>query len=104
MAWEISITAEGWSEVYEACHELDKKKLLDAITDDYFEALEKQGFDYTDCKKRALKLRYKLETYASQEGLADTAYELIEKNNTCDNGGYRYWIDREGYHGVTLTD
>jgi hypothetical protein len=104
MAWSISITAEGWSEIYEACHDLDKRQLINAITDDYFEALEKQGFDYNECNKRTLKLRYKLETYAAQECLADKAYELIEKNDTCDNGGYRYWIDREGYHAVYLTD
>lgn len=104
MAWEISITSEGWGELYEACHELSKESLITAITDDYFEALEQKGFEYIDCKKRALKLKYKLETYASQECLADQAYQLIEQNNTCDNGGYRYWIDREGYHGVTLPD
>lgn len=34
--------------------------------------------------------------------LADRAYELIEQNNTCDNGGFGYWIDREGFHKVWL--
>jgi hypothetical protein len=37
-----------------------------------------------------------------QEVLADRAYEMIEQNNTCDNGGFGYWIDREGYHKVWL--
>ncbi len=39
-----------------------------------------------------------------QEVLADRAFELIQQNNTCDNGGFAYWIDREGYHKVLLGD
>ena len=34
--------------------------------------------------------------------LADRAFELIEQNNLCDNGGWAYWIDREGFHKVHL--
>lgn len=34
--------------------------------------------------------------------LAERAFELIEQNNTCDNGGFVYWIDREGFHKVWL--
>jgi hypothetical protein len=34
--------------------------------------------------------------------LVDRAFELIEENCTCDNGGFAYWIDREGYHKVVL--
>jgi hypothetical protein len=34
--------------------------------------------------------------------LADRAFELIEQNGTCDNGGFAYWIDREGFHKVHL--
>ena len=34
--------------------------------------------------------------------LVDRAYELIEQNGTCDNGGWAYWIDREGFHTVEL--
>lgn len=104
MAWDISITAEGWNDIYNACHELDKDRLINAIADNYFEKLEEQGFAYNESNKRALKLRYKLDQYCAQDTLADTAYSLIKSNNTCDNGGYAYWIDKKGYHKVYLTD
>jgi len=28
----------------------------------------------------------------------------LEQTNTCENGGYAYWIDREGFHVVWLAD
>jgi hypothetical protein len=36
--------------------------------------------------------------------LVDIAFKLVEENNTCDNGGYNYWIDKQGCHTVSLTD
>jgi hypothetical protein len=33
--------------------------------------------------------------------LADRVFELIESNDTCDNGGFAYWIDREGFHSAS---
>jgi hypothetical protein len=32
--------------------------------------------------------------------LVDRAFELVEQNNACENGGHGYWIDREGFHVV----
>ena len=36
--------------------------------------------------------------------LVDRAFELVEQTDTSDNGGWAYWIDREGYHKVHLPD
>ena len=34
--------------------------------------------------------------------LVDRAFELVERTDTSDDGGWSYWIDREGYHKVQL--
>lgn len=45
------------------------------------------------------KLRENLDVLA-HDNLVDAAIESIEKNDTCDNGGFNFWIDREGIHTV----
>lgn len=100
MAWEISISTEGWTEIREKLDEWTCEKLIAAITDDKFEmVLEKAGQHHAERAAAAERNRL---TDLPHDLLADRAYELIEQNNTCDNGGFGYWIDREGYHKVWL--
>ena len=100
MAWEISITAEGWAEIREKLDEWKREDLIAAITDDKFEAVhEKAGMEHA---KRAADAERKRIEDLSLDVLANRAFELIEQNGTCDNGGFGYWIDREGYHKVWL--
>lgn len=100
MAWEISISAEGWSEIREKLDVWNHEDLIAAITDDKFEMVyEKAGMDHA--KRAADALRKRIDELP-HDVLADRAFELIEQNNTCDNGGFGYWIDREGYHKVWL--
>ena len=100
MAWEISITAEGWQEIREKLDDWDRASLIAAITDDTFERVEKLAGQH-HAQRAADAERKRLEELP-HDVLADRAYELIEANNTCDNGGFAYWIDREGYHKVWL--
>jgi hypothetical protein len=100
MAWEISITPEGWSEIREKLDDWKKEDLVAAIIDDMFEAVyEKAGMNHA--KLAADAERKRIEDLP-HDVLADRAFELIKQNNTCDNGGFGYWIDREGYHKVWL--
>lgn len=100
MAWKISISAEGWSEIREKLDDWNRENLIAAITDDKFEAVyEKAGMDHA---KQAADAERKRIGNLPHDVLADRAFELIEQNNTCDNGGFGYWIDREGYHKVWL--
>jgi hypothetical protein len=101
MAWSISISSEGWNDIYEACHKMDRNELIDAIADDYFEKNYLKGFIH-QFNNRFFDYVYTLERYASQEALADLAFDLIQENDTCDNGGFEYWIDQDGYHTVSL--
>lgn len=100
MAWEISITAEGWQQIRNKLDDCDQASLVEAITDDTFERVYEHAGEH-HAKRAADAERQRLEELP-HDILADRAYELIEQNNTCDNGGFGYWIDREGYHKVWL--
>lgn len=100
MAWEISITTEGWQQLRDTLDDWDRASLIEAITDDTFERVFEQA-DEHHAKRAALAERERLEGLP-HDILAERAYELIEQTNTCDNGGFGYWIDREGFHKVWL--
>ena len=102
MAWSISITAEGWQEIRQQLEKWDKDDLIEAICDDKFELIyEKAGPEDAqrafDAEKRRLE-------DLPHDILVDRAFELIETNNTCEKGGFGYWIDREGFHVVWLPE
>ena len=98
MAWEISISAEGWTEIREELESWTREALIEAITDDTFEAVyTKAGQHHAERAANAEKKRLER---LPHDLLVDRAFELIEQNNTCDNGGWAFWIDREGYHRV----
>ncbi len=100
MAWAISITAEGWQEIRYELERWGRRRLIAAITDDKFErVLEKGG--QTHAERAATAERKRLKT-VPHDVLVDRAFELVEQNDTCENGGYGYWIDREGFHKVWL--
>jgi hypothetical protein len=102
MAWSISIAPEGWAQIRAELETWDRGQLISAISDDKFEAVcqkagEKHASRAADAERQRLeRLPHDL--------LADRAFELIEENDTCDNGGWAYWIDREGFHKVHLAD
>jgi hypothetical protein len=100
MAWEISISAEGWQEIRAKLDQWDRAALIAAITDDTFERVEQIAGQHH--AERAANAEGKRHEQLPHDVLADRAYELIEQNNTCENGGYGYWVDREGYHKVWL--
>jgi hypothetical protein len=102
MAWAISITAEGWQEIHDNLETWDREALIAAITDDKFEMVYGKGGQH-HAERAAVAERKRLEN-VPHDVLVDRAYELIEQNDTCDNGGYGYWIDREGFHKVWLHD
>lgn len=102
MAWSISITAEGWQQIREQLNEWDREKLISAITDDTFERVcDKAGEHHANRAADAERRRLK---QLPIDLLADRAFELVKQTDTCDNGGFAYWIDREGYHRVHLPD
>ncbi len=100
MAWEINISAQGWVEIREKLNEWDKESLIAAIADDKFEHVYGMaGFDHANRACEAEKQRL---ADLPLDLFADRAFQLIEQNNTCENGGHGFWIDREGFHVVFL--
>ena len=102
MAWEISISTEGWTEIREQLEQSSRDELIAAIADDKFEAVYGSA-DLHHAERAADAERKRLQDLPN-DVLVDRAFELIEENNTCDNGGFAYWIDRAGYHKVVLPD
>lgn len=117
MAWSISISPEGWQDIRRELETWDRERIIAALADDAYEAAEEANNDDDEvCEllmrspgkplidpKTAAEVCRKSLAYLSDADLVDLAVERIEENNTCDNGGFRYWIDRQGYHGVTLS-
>ncbi len=101
MAWSISISPEGWSEIREALETWTAEALVNAIADDKFEAVYTKA-DLNHATRAADAERKRLES-VPHDVLVDVAYELISENDTSDNGGFAYWVDREGYHKVHLS-
>lgn len=89
MAWSISISQEGWEAVYDACHQQTKGFLFKAVN----------KFRKDNRQKTILLKHY---PQISQQKLAEEAFEAIRKTNTCDNGGYHYWIDKEGFYKIHI--
>ena len=100
MAWEISISAEGWTEIRAALEERSRESLIEAIADEKFEEVFSKADDHHAGRASAAE-RKRLEQLP-HDLLVDRAFELIEQNNTCDNGGFAFWIDREGHHRLEL--
>ncbi len=102
MAWSISMTPEGWDNVRRNLHGWDKKRLVDALCDDRFEAVESKGGTF-HATAAADKMREQLmHPLQSIDGLAEMCFDAVQSNNLCDNGGHKVWIDREGCHKVPV--
>lgn len=102
MAWEISISPDGWQTIRDELEQWDKDDLIEAICDDRFEMVyEKVGYDHA---QRAFDAERKRLESLPHDILVDRAFELVEVNCTCENGGFGYWIDREGFHVVWPSD
>ena len=89
MAWSISLSPEGWLLVSKACLTKSKQWLFAAVNEARRQTTQKPH----------TKKRYRL---ISQDELAEEAYQFIRQTNTCDNGGFKYWIDEEGYYKIEI--
>ena len=102
MAWAISITVEGWQQIRDELAKWSKKRLINAIVDDKFEAvLERAGHHHAEQAVAAERRRLRR---VPHDVLVDRAFELVEETDTCDNGGWAYWVDRKGHHKVRLPE
>lgn len=103
MAWEISITDEGLGEIYEALERMSSEALAKALADYNYERFH-GTFGVPANPHHIGKWDWKKLACLPHDILVEACFDCIGEVNTCDNGGYAYWIDPEGYHKVTLSD
>jgi hypothetical protein len=108
MVWSISITNEGWTQIREALTVLSFEDLCKAIADTNYEIFH--GYHSVKGKphyKGAWNYKKLMNDRIFKQDrsiLENQAFEFIELFDNCDNGGYYYWIDPEGYHKVDIDD
>ncbi len=98
MAWEISHSPEAWDAARTNLEGWTRDQLVEALTDDAFEAAEnneQSGSEAADLLGDLLE-----ENEVAHDTLVDMAIRSIELHMTCTNGGHEFYIDREGYHTV----
>jgi len=106
MAWEISISAEGWSDIALALESESMDFLVNAVATHEWTEKFKNGdrgsfkaWDKFQKKRRAYHHHF-----SNHDNMLDRCLELIEHHNTCENGGNGFWIDCNGDYTVHLTD
>ena len=102
MTWEISHTAEAWQNAQHNLFHMDRENLIAAITDDKFEYVEHVG-SIENASRAANALRERIKELP-QEALVDLALENIHEHMNCSNGGWEFYIDREGYWTVSIDE
>jgi len=103
MAWSISITPEGWNDIRKALEAWSVNELAAALGDYNYEVWHGSFGRPANPRHRGAWSAKKL-ARLPHDILVDACFEAVEDVNTCDSGGYYYWIDPEGYHKVELTD
>jgi hypothetical protein len=118
MVWSISITNEGWDLIGKALEEKTCNWLIKALVADSMEKAELVAMPKNPNHSKAQRLdnlsaRYRQayfiqgcrEYYGTDKDmLVDACLRLMEENDTCENGGFEYWIDKEGYFTVIIED
>lgn len=99
MAWEISHAPEAFDTARRNLEGWSRDSLVEALTDDAFEAAESNGQD----GQTAADILGELIHESPADILVDLCMEAISLHGTCDNGGHRFWIDREGFHTVGVS-
>lgn len=97
MSWEISHTTEAWENVRSRLS-LKKWKpdLAKALNSDD-EAKHEEDETHEIKSVRFYSL-------LPQDVLVDAVMDRIEEHRTCDNGGFEFYLDREGWYRCSCDD
>jgi hypothetical protein len=97
MAWEISHTAEAWecfcrgleAQTTEWLQEAIATCIADSSVDDWMDAYE---------------LALSQLQGAPHDALVCECVSWTERNSTCSNGGWDFYIDKSGFYSICLSD
>ena len=107
MAWEISMSDEGWRNVRHNLSHWSEEKLIEALCEEQWSRVhDLSGGSMLHADRASSALRSRLALYywhGDRETLAGLVMNRIEAHNTCDNGGHAVWIDSEGYQTVPVS-
>ena len=87
--WEISMSSEGWAELYEHIHNpenVSTEFLTKALGDYHYEKFHGYHGVKADIHHKGF-WQYKKWLKFPHDVLADQVYECIQETNTCNNGG-----------------
>jgi len=98
MAWEISMSGEGWDNVRRNVYAWPKEKLYAALCSDYAQKMYAQGDDNEEHAREYAEII----TDFPHDVLASEIYDIIVSNNTADNGGAVVWVDLAGDYKVPV--
>jgi len=98
MAWEISISQEGWADIqYSLENRVSKEFLAQALADYNYEMFHGPNGGKGNARHKGF-WNWKKLMVETRSTLERDCYKCIKEVNTCDNGGWAYWIDPEGYN------
>ncbi len=104
MSWEISHTREAWENVRER---LSLKKWIAPmrkalVIDDV--AKWKTDEDNRSPEFQVIKVAEARYKQFSHQQLVEETMARIEDHRTCSNGGFEFYLDREGWYSVSCGD
>jgi len=104
MTWEISISAEGWGSIHDNLHNMPREDLEQAIVANRIdERQDRQGMPLSIQGMQFFERSFtKALAGVAQDVLADLCMFYVEKHNSCSNGGWEAYIDKDGYHTVVI--
>lgn len=89
MAWEISISGNGWVDLRNSLLIMAKKWLFDA----YNHQANIEG------EKPLTSAAYKI---ISKEDFVDIICGIVERVNTTNNGGFVFWVTSDGLYSIHI--
>jgi hypothetical protein len=104
--WEISHTREAWENVrLRLSLKKYRKTMIEALLADDAAVMEESddgadGFDYEKWRRQAI---HKYRGF-SHSALVDAVMDRIEDHRCCANGGYEFYLDRDGWYSVSVED
>jgi len=106
MAWGHSHTSEAYDNARHNLKGWSAERLIEAICDDHFEYLEATtdlNIDQisSSCDDMKTGLLNDWQRFKDHQVLEERAMKLVMNTGLCDNGGFHFWIDRQGYHQVS---
>lgn len=103
MAWRISHTDEDWQNAEKNLRSWHRDTLIAALADDAYE-MAHEATCRADAGDLAAEAMREAAMGMPHRELVALAMASIRRHMICSPGGKEFWLDREGYHRVAITN